>query len=168
MSLGSNLHEARKKKGLSQETVADKLNVSRQTISKWETDETIPDLLQSKRLAALYGIKLDELSIFDPEVEELIRVVENTSQKTVEKVDWNKVWSKQYPILAQYKAIVKVDDYNGHLEKMLDQLSEEYGLNELDAFLVLKDILAGIWFARHPKKGKKKTGAVRSGRQSDQ
>ncbi len=38
MSLGSSLYHARKKMGLSQEAVAEKLGVSRQTISKWETD----------------------------------------------------------------------------------------------------------------------------------
>lgn len=40
MSLGNNLFKARKKKGLSQEEVAERLGVSRQTISKWETGET--------------------------------------------------------------------------------------------------------------------------------
>lgn len=38
MSLGSNLYDARKKSGLSQEEVAEKLGVSRQTISKWELE----------------------------------------------------------------------------------------------------------------------------------
>ena len=45
MNLGNNLFNARKKSGLSQEEVAEKLGVSRQTISKWETDETLPDIL---------------------------------------------------------------------------------------------------------------------------
>lgn len=44
MSLGSSLYHARKKSGLSQENVAEKLGVSRQTISKWETNETLPDI----------------------------------------------------------------------------------------------------------------------------
>lgn len=38
MRLGSSLYQARKKSGLSQENVAEKLGVSRQTISKWETE----------------------------------------------------------------------------------------------------------------------------------
>ncbi|WP_242745046.1 helix-turn-helix transcriptional regulator [Allobaculum sp. Allo2] len=49
MTLGSSLFQARKKQGLSQEDVAEKLGVSRQTVSKWETDETVPDLRQAKR-----------------------------------------------------------------------------------------------------------------------
>ena len=40
MNLGSSLSAARKKSGLSQEAVAEKLGVSRQTVSKWETDES--------------------------------------------------------------------------------------------------------------------------------
>lgn len=54
MNLGNNLFQARKRAGLSQENVAEKLGVSRQTISKWETDETIPDIYQSKKLAKLF------------------------------------------------------------------------------------------------------------------
>ena len=42
MGLGSSLFSARKKSGLSQEEVAEKLGVSRQTISKWELDERSP------------------------------------------------------------------------------------------------------------------------------
>lgn len=44
MSLGNNLYNARRKKGLSQEIVADALGISRQTVSKWETDETLPNV----------------------------------------------------------------------------------------------------------------------------
>ena len=51
MNLGNSLFHARKRRGLSQEDVAEKLGVSRQTISKWETGETIPDIRQCKRLA---------------------------------------------------------------------------------------------------------------------
>lgn len=49
MNLGSCLFQARKKCGLSQEAVAEKLGVSRQTVSKWETDETLSDIRQSKK-----------------------------------------------------------------------------------------------------------------------
>ena len=56
MNLGNNLFTARKKSGLSQEDVAEKLGVSRQTVSKWETDETVPDIRQSKKMAVLYNM----------------------------------------------------------------------------------------------------------------
>lgn len=50
--------------------VAEKLGVSRQTISKWETDETLPDIYQTKRLAKLYHLSLDQLVEFDVELNE--------------------------------------------------------------------------------------------------
>ena len=68
MRLGNSLFHARKKCGLSQEEVAEKLGVSRQTISKWETDETLPDIRQSKRMAVLYRVSLDDLIDFDIEI----------------------------------------------------------------------------------------------------
>ena len=67
MSLGTSLAQARRKAGLTQEAVAEKLGVSRQTISKWELNETLPDIRQSKRLAMLYRVTLDALIDFDIE-----------------------------------------------------------------------------------------------------
>ena len=61
MSLGERLTKLRKEKGLSQEEVADKLNVTRQTISKWETDASTPDFDKIIPLCKLYGIETDEL-----------------------------------------------------------------------------------------------------------
>lgn len=61
MSLGENLLNLRKRKNLSQEEVAEKLNVSRQTISKWETDQSTPDFDKISPLCDLYDISADEL-----------------------------------------------------------------------------------------------------------
>ena len=145
MSLGNNLFNARKKSGLSQETVAEKLGVSRQTISKWETDETLPDICQSKKLSVLYHLTLDELIDFDIDVKELEQIVKNTSEETSQKVDWTKLWAEKYPILTSYKKDVKTADYVFPLKEMLQKLNANYGYSDLDSFLVLKDILAGLW-----------------------
>lgn len=61
------------------------LGVSRQTISKWETDETLPDIRQSKRLALLYGVSLDELIEFDLDIREIQDVIDRTSEAVSEK-----------------------------------------------------------------------------------
>lgn len=148
MSLGNHLFEARKKRGLSQEEVAGKLGVSRQTISKWETDETLPDIQQSKRLAVLYGLSLDELVEFDMDVKEIQEAIDRTSEDVTYKIDWTKAWSKKYPILAQYQKEVEVDFYASQLDGLLHDLEKKYGYNELDSFLVLKDILAVVWKRR--------------------
>lgn len=148
MSLGNNLFNARKKSGLSQEEVAGRLGVSRQTISKWELDETLPDICQSKRLANLYGLSLDELIEFDIDVKEIQEVIDRTSDEVTEKIDWTKAWSKKYPILATYQNEVEIQGYAAQLKRMLQDLEKKYGYNELDAFLVLKDILAYVWKSR--------------------
>ena len=57
--IGMKLKRLRNKKGYSLEYVAEKLDVSRQTIAKWENNETLPDILKSKALAALYDVSLD-------------------------------------------------------------------------------------------------------------
>lgn len=144
MSLGNNLFNSRKKSGLSQEMVAEKLGVSRQTISKWETDETLPDICQSKKLAVLYHLTLDELIDFNIEVKELEQVVRNTNEETSKQVDWTQLWAEKYPILSSYQQEVKTNDYVLPLKELLQKLSIEYGYSDLDSFLVLKDILAGI------------------------
>lgn len=55
------LYELRKEKGYSQEELAEKLNISRQAVSKWERAEASPDTDNLINLARLYGITLDEL-----------------------------------------------------------------------------------------------------------
>ena len=145
MNLGNNLFQARKKAGLSQEMVAEKLGVSRQTISKWETYETIPDIYQSKKLAKLYNVSLDELIEFDVDLKEIEKAIENTNEETVSKINWTNAWSKKYPILATYPQKVDIAKYAKEIRQMLDSLMTDYGYNKLDSMLVLKDILYHEW-----------------------
>ncbi len=145
MSLGNSLFNARKKSGLSQEEVAEKLGVSRQTISKWELDETLPDIRQSKNLSVLYHVILDELVEFDIRVKEIEEVIENTSEETQQKIDWTQMWAKKYPVLASYQQEVKTETYTAKLQEMLVDLKRDYGYGNEDAFLVLKDILSRIY-----------------------
>ena len=148
MSFASGLYHARKKSGLSQEDVAGKLGVSRQTISKWETGETLPDIRQSKRLAVLYHITLDELVEYDFDEQQAREMIDSVCEEAQAKIDWNKVWSKKYPVLATYHKTVRIQDYAPQLREMLTQLQVEYGYNTTDALLVLKDILARSGRAR--------------------
>lgn len=57
----SNLVQLRKLNHMSQEQLAEKLNVSRQTLSKWETGESLPDIEKCRLLAELFGVSLDDL-----------------------------------------------------------------------------------------------------------
>ena len=61
MEFNNRLYELRKRKGLSQEELANKLNVSRQTVSKWELGDTTPDMEKLVAISDLFEVTLDEL-----------------------------------------------------------------------------------------------------------
>lgn len=62
-----NLVQTRKLMGLTQEDIADKLGVTRQSVAKWESGESIPDLDKCKQLADIFGVSLDDLANYEPE-----------------------------------------------------------------------------------------------------
>jgi len=79
MSLGNKILELRKNQKLSQEQLAEKINVTRQTISNWELNETTPDLNQAKELSKVFNVSLDELT--DNDVKNIvIEKVSNTEK----------------------------------------------------------------------------------------
>lgn len=61
MTLGGNIHRLRTKLNMSQGDLADALGVSRQSISKWETDGAVPELDKLVKLSSIFGVSLDEL-----------------------------------------------------------------------------------------------------------
>lgn len=61
MEIGQKLKDARVHSGLTQEVVAEKINVSRQTISNWENEKSYPDIISVIELSNLYCISLDDL-----------------------------------------------------------------------------------------------------------
>lgn len=61
MEIGKKLKSARVQSGMTQETVAEKINVSRQTISNWENEKSYPDIISVLELSNLYSISLDVL-----------------------------------------------------------------------------------------------------------
>ena len=68
MKLHDKIYELRKKEGLSQEALAEKLGVSRQSVSKWETGEATPEVSKLLSLSKLFGVTTDYL--LDDEAEE--------------------------------------------------------------------------------------------------
>ena len=145
MKFNENLIMLRKKAGLSQEELGYKLNVTRQTISKWETNETLPDIYQAKRLSKLYNLSLDELISFDIELKEIEDVIKNTDEKIESKINWTNAWGKKYPVLLDYPSLVDVEKYARIIRQLLDSLATNYGYSKLDSMLVLKDILYHEW-----------------------
>ncbi len=62
-----NLIALRKMHNISQEELAEKVGVSRQTLSKYETGESIPDIEKTKAIADTFGVSLDDLVNYNPE-----------------------------------------------------------------------------------------------------
>ncbi len=63
MTIGQRISELRKERGYSQEYVAEKLNVSRQAVSKWECDASAPDTYNLIALAELFGVSVEYIAI---------------------------------------------------------------------------------------------------------
>lgn len=86
IEIANRLVELRKKSGLSQEELADKLGLSRQAVSKWERAEASPDTDNLICLAKLYGVSLDDLLNTDLSIDEIannVREHENNEVKPV-------------------------------------------------------------------------------------
>ena len=72
MEIEKKIKEARANAGLTQEQVAEKIMVSRQTISNWENGKSLPDIISIMKLSDLYQISLDELLKGDAKMKEKI------------------------------------------------------------------------------------------------
>jgi len=87
MGLVERLTELRKKAGLSQEDLSEKLNISRQAVSKWERGESTPDIDNLTRIGEIYGVSMDYLILGKTEE---ISQPSNISQKENEEPKQNK------------------------------------------------------------------------------
>ena len=72
MALGDNIKRLREERHLTQQQLADKLYVSRQTVCRWENGSRCPDLIMAKKLAVDLDISLDEL-ILDEDLKEFTK-----------------------------------------------------------------------------------------------
>jgi len=82
--MGNKILNLRKQYNLTQEQLAEKMNVARQTISKWELGETFPDIEQAKKLSQIFNVSLDEM--LDNDIKNVIVTKLNTTEKLVRLV----------------------------------------------------------------------------------
>lgn len=79
MDIGNRLNQLRKLSGMTQEQLAEKLSVSRQTVSRWETGGALPDLESIVKISRIFYVSLDDLLMGEPETE-----VKNDEQITLD------------------------------------------------------------------------------------
>ncbi len=115
MSLGNNISFLRKQKKLTQEQLADQLNVTRQTVSRWEADEVIPELDRLVEMCGIFACKLDALVR-----EDLSNQSEIYSKVRIERIAPFK--------MASY-VIISSNPETDALSYM-DRWAEKYGLNK--------------------------------------
>ena len=72
MSFAENLAGLRKFKGMSQEELAAAIGVSRQTLSKYETGESVPDIERTQAIAEAFGVSIDDLVNFESSSDEVL------------------------------------------------------------------------------------------------
>lgn len=79
MNLGDKILQLRKKNGLSQEQLGEKVDVTRQTISNWELGETTPNPEQLKKMSKAFNVSIDEILDNDSK-EFLMNKISNTEK----------------------------------------------------------------------------------------
>ncbi len=115
----SNLKKLRKTAKLTQEQVAEQLNVSRQTVTKWESGESLPDIDNCILLAKLYNVTLDDL----------VKYAKDNNSSTA-------------PTGKHMFGVLKIDEKNRIV--IPDKALEVFGLKKGDKLLLMGDETQGL------------------------
>ena len=157
MTLGEKIREARRKCGLSQEQLAEKMSVSRSAIAKWETDKGFPDVGNLKLLARLLNTSLDRLLDDAEEVDEsVIREKYNLIAygPGCKKVKKDRVVRERFPNAKIYTLLARqeltelkrfsdnVTDCHTTVDELIKDVNKSFYLIEIDdrqLFVTLTD-----------------------------
>lgn len=149
MSFGATLFRLRREAGLSQEELADRLHVARQTVSKWEMDMSTPDLPRLQEISRIFQVSYDTL-IGESGIEPTANW--EMMEAMSEQIDWTAAWAGKYPVLATYPNLPGIRDYADRIDQMFSDFQKAYGMSNQDTVLVLKDLLYRRYKARQKSK----------------
>lgn len=118
MDFGAQMKKLRTSRELTQEQVAQKLNVSRQTISSWENNRNLPDLEMVVLIARIFNISLDNLILGDPTMTN--KLVKDGSE--MKRAKWNLYFSLSMIVAGiisflLFRLIGSTVDSNGYLQE---------------------------------------------------
>lgn len=100
MTLGEKIKQERKANGLTQEELANKLMVSRQAVTKWESDKGMPDIENLKVISTLFGVSLDYLLSDEEQFEKAVireQIDLSKYDKGLKKAKKDKIIREKYP-----------------------------------------------------------------------
>lgn len=125
MTFGEKLKEARKKSGLSQEQLAQKLCLSRQAVTKWESDRGLPDVINLKALSSLLDVSVDYL-LDDGNSEKMNVIKEIIDWSKYPKEKWNNL-KEDFVVMDKYPDAVSITQLSrkkkrNRTEKIADNL----------------------------------------------
>lgn len=160
MNLGNKITKLRKKEKISQEILAEKIGVTRQTISNWELNTTKPDVEQIKKISKIFDVSIDEL--LDNDIRDIMeKKISNTEKLTNKNTKNIKIllitlyfiilaffiWiiiyystKKDFTNMYQnvYTCTIKKEDIDGSIETRVNYLYWNY--NEDGTFSVIREI----------------------------
>ncbi|MBQ8904959.1 MAG: helix-turn-helix transcriptional regulator [Ruminococcus sp.] len=146
--IGSFLKELRKQKGLTQEQLAEKLNVSNRSVSRWETGNTLPDIAVLVELSEFYNIDIKEIldgerrnNDINMESKELINAITNYTNRDMEII-LNKI--------KRYSCIAICTLFLGIIFAIFDFSKKFYQITDLLFGLALISIIM-IWLLSNDK-----------------
>lgn len=126
--ISNKIKELRLKMQMSQDELAAELLVTKQAVSKWESGKATPTVDNLNEMSRTFSCKFEDI------------VGENG-----ENVNWTNAWAGRFPILGDYHTFNGIEKYKIQVAKLLDEVSLQYNLSNVDSMLVLKDILYQIY-----------------------
>lgn len=136
MGIGDKIVELRKKYNLTQEKLAEKVGVSRQTLSNWESNITSPDLSQAKLLSKNLKIGLDELANNKLDIVCNNNTKDNVLENLIGKTCYLNIKEDFFDLYLNYDTPVKVINLNSDFIKIEYQKKKEKCIKLIDIDLI--------------------------------
>ncbi len=137
MAIGEKIIELRKKYNLTQEKLAEKIEVSRQTVSNWESNSTSPDLLQASKLTKIFKISLDELVDNNLDIACKNNLTDNVFSNLIGKTCHLNVSETLYDFYLNHDKPVKILEVNNDFIKIEYNYQKEKHTKLIDIDLII-------------------------------
>ena len=132
MTIGKRIAQLRKEKGLIQEELSQMMEVSAQAVSKWENDQTCPDIASLPKLAKILGVTVDELLSGREENAPVVRVLEPEARKELKDMMLRIVVDETYGDHVKVNIPMALVQVALEMGMELPQLSGNSALKNLD------------------------------------